>query len=62
MSATDEDQAAAYRRGWEAALASVRHELARAWDEGREGAIADHRPPMTGFAPRANPFRSGGSA
>lgn len=30
---------------------------ADAWDEGRAGAIADHRPPLSGFDNRPNPYR-----
>ena len=54
---SDEDRAVEFKVGWDAALQSIRHELARAWDEGRVSAIADHRPPLTGFVKRENPYR-----
>ena len=54
---SDEDRAEEYRLGFEAAQSAYRSELARAWDEGRSAAIADHRPPRTGFDSRPNPYR-----
>jgi hypothetical protein len=42
----------------DALLPLIREAQAKAWQEGRDGAMSDHKPPLSGFESRPNPYRA----